>query len=150
MINLTALRLYGSNNWSISNESLYATVLSTVVNQINETRGQIYFPFLYSLFIFILINNLIGLVQRCLCGKKLLSKRQPQRVRFSSYSSPFSQGVRFTSHLSDYNKRAFSTCSTDKTKLNSYFITGFTGAEGCFHIPTYISISNSRIFYFGM
>ena len=62
MINLTALRLY-SNNWSISNESLYATVLSTVVNQINETRGQIYFPFLYSLFIFILINNLIGLVQ---------------------------------------------------------------------------------------
>jgi F-type H+-transporting ATPase subunit a len=52
----------GSNNWSISNESLYATIHSIVVNQINETRGQIYFPFIYTLFIFILINNLIGMV----------------------------------------------------------------------------------------
>nr|YP_010033050.1 ATP synthase F0 subunit a [Tuber calosporum]QOW39558.1 ATP synthase F0 subunit a [Tuber calosporum] len=50
-----------SNNWSISQESIYATIHSIVVSQINETRGQIYFPFLYSLFIFILINNLIGL-----------------------------------------------------------------------------------------
>lgn len=57
----------GSNNWSISNESLYATIHSIVVNQINETRGQIYFPFIYTLFIFILINNLIGMVKaKCL------------------------------------------------------------------------------------
>ena len=56
----------GSNNWSISNESLYATIHSIVVNQINETRGQIYFPFIYTLFVFILINNLIGMVIRCL------------------------------------------------------------------------------------
>lgn len=33
-----------------------------MVNQINERRGQIYFPFIYTLFIFILINNLIGMV----------------------------------------------------------------------------------------
>jgi F-type H+-transporting ATPase subunit a len=33
-----------------------------VVNQINPRKGQIYFPFIYGLFIFILINNLIGLV----------------------------------------------------------------------------------------
>nr|YP_009240560.1 ATP synthase subunit 6 [Pyronema omphalodes]AMO66532.1 ATP synthase subunit 6 [Pyronema omphalodes] len=52
----------GSNNWSIGNESLYATIHSIVVNQINETRGQIYFPFIYTLFIFILVNNLIGMV----------------------------------------------------------------------------------------
>lgn len=32
-----------------------------VVNQINKSRGQMYFPFIYILFIFILINNLIGL-----------------------------------------------------------------------------------------
>jgi len=32
------------------------------VSQINAAKGQIYFPFIYSLFIFILINNLIGLV----------------------------------------------------------------------------------------
>ena len=55
-----------SNNWSISQESLYATVHSIVTNQINPTKGQIYFPFIYTLFIFILINNLIGMVSRSL------------------------------------------------------------------------------------
>jgi len=51
-----------SNNWSIGQESLYATVHSIVVNQINNKNGQVYFPFIYALFIFILINNLIGMV----------------------------------------------------------------------------------------
>ena len=51
-----------SNNWSIGQESLYATVHSIVVNQINSKNGQIYFPFIYALFIFILINNLIGMI----------------------------------------------------------------------------------------
>ncbi len=51
-----------SNNWSISQESLYATIHSIVTNQINPTTGQIYFPFMYTLFIFILMNNLIGMV----------------------------------------------------------------------------------------
>jgi len=51
-----------SNNWSISQESLYATIHSIVTNQINSTTGQIYFPFIYTLFIFILINNLVGMV----------------------------------------------------------------------------------------
>jgi len=51
-----------SNNWSISQESLYATIHSIVSNQINPVKGQIYFPFIYTLFIFILMNNLIGMV----------------------------------------------------------------------------------------
>ena len=51
-----------SNNWSISQESLYATIHSIVTNQINAVKGQTYFPFIYTLFIFILINNLIGMV----------------------------------------------------------------------------------------
>jgi len=51
-----------SNRWSISMESLYATIHSIVINQINAKNGQIYFPFIYTLFIFILINNLIGMV----------------------------------------------------------------------------------------
>lgn len=51
-----------SNRWSISLESLYATIHSIVINQINAKNGQIYFPFIYTLFIFILINNLIGMV----------------------------------------------------------------------------------------
>jgi F-type H+-transporting ATPase subunit a len=50
------------NNWSISQESLYATIHSIVSNQINPKNGQVYFPFIYTLFIFILINNLIGMV----------------------------------------------------------------------------------------
>ena len=44
------------------NESLYDTIYNVVTNQINKTKGQIYFPFIYTLFILILINNLIGLV----------------------------------------------------------------------------------------
>jgi len=51
-----------SNNWSISQESLYATIHSIVTNQINARSGQVYFPFIYTLFIFILINNLIGMI----------------------------------------------------------------------------------------
>ena len=33
-----------------------------VVNQINATTGQVYFPFIYGLFMFILVNNLVGMV----------------------------------------------------------------------------------------
>ena len=51
-----------SNNWSISQESLYATIHRIVTNQINGKSGQIYFPFIYTLFIVILMNNLIGMV----------------------------------------------------------------------------------------
>ena len=51
-----------SNEWSINQESLYATIHSIVVNQINSNQGQIYFPFIYGLFIYILINNLVGMV----------------------------------------------------------------------------------------
>lgn len=51
-----------SNIWSINQESLYATIHNIVINQINSNKGQIYFPFIYALFLFILINNLIGLV----------------------------------------------------------------------------------------
>lgn len=51
-----------SNGWSLSQESIYSTVHSIVVNQINAQKGQMYFPFIYSLFIFILINNLIGMI----------------------------------------------------------------------------------------
>lgn len=43
-------------------ESIYATIYSIVINQINDKKGQIYFPFIFSLFMFILINNLIGMI----------------------------------------------------------------------------------------
>lgn len=51
-----------TNKWSISQEVIYATVHSTVINQINPNKGQTYFPFIYAIFLFILVNNLLGLV----------------------------------------------------------------------------------------
>jgi F-type H+-transporting ATPase subunit a len=51
-----------SNSWSIAQETLYATVHNIVTSQINDKKGQIYFPFIYVLFVFILVNNLIGMV----------------------------------------------------------------------------------------
>ena len=51
-----------SNSWSISQETIYATIHSIVTNQINARKGQVNFPFIYTLFIFILVNNLIGMI----------------------------------------------------------------------------------------
>ena len=50
------------NKWSLSQETLYATIHSIVISKFNNKNGQVYFPFMYALFIFILINNLIGMV----------------------------------------------------------------------------------------
>ena len=50
------------NSWSISQESIYQTVYSIVVNQINANKGQMFFPLISALFIYILINNLVGMV----------------------------------------------------------------------------------------
>jgi F-type H+-transporting ATPase subunit a len=43
-------------------ESIYATVYSIIINQINPNKGQMFFPLISSLFIFILINNLVGMI----------------------------------------------------------------------------------------
>src|SRR3978361_1861541 len=43
-------------------ESIYATVFSIVINQINAKKVQMFFPLLSALFIYILINNLVGLI----------------------------------------------------------------------------------------
>ncbi len=51
-----------SNSWVLTQESMYASIYNIVVNQINTKKGQIYFPFIYGLFLFILVNNLIGLI----------------------------------------------------------------------------------------
>ena len=50
------------NAWSLSQESIYSTMYSIVVNQINANKGQMFFPFISALFIYILINNLVGMV----------------------------------------------------------------------------------------
>ena len=43
-------------------ESIYAAVYSIIINQINSNKGQMFFPLISSLFIFILINNLVGMI----------------------------------------------------------------------------------------
>ena len=50
------------NAWTLGAETIYATIHNIVINQINSKQGQIYFPFIYVLFVFILVNNLIGMV----------------------------------------------------------------------------------------
>lgn len=50
------------NNWSIARETIYDTVYSIIASQIDPKKGQIYFPFIFALFIFILVNNLIGMI----------------------------------------------------------------------------------------
>ena len=50
------------NSWSISQESIYQTIYSIVINQINANKGQMFFPLISGLFIYILINNLIGMI----------------------------------------------------------------------------------------
>nr|YP_010846145.1 ATP synthase F0 subunit a [Cyathus stercoreus]WEV87332.1 ATP synthase F0 subunit a [Cyathus stercoreus] len=47
------------NKWSISLESAYASLSSMVREQVG-THSEIYLPFVYSLFFFILIGNLIS------------------------------------------------------------------------------------------
>ena len=58
----TNYNLSTPNNWSLAIESIYATVFSIVVNQINAKKGQMFFPLISALFIYILINNLVGMV----------------------------------------------------------------------------------------
>jgi F-type H+-transporting ATPase subunit a len=49
------------SRWSISQESMYASIVSMVRNQIGN-QNEIYVPLMYVIFNFVLFNNLIGLV----------------------------------------------------------------------------------------
>ena len=126
-----------SNNWSISEETIYATVHSIVVSQINSRQGQVYFPFIYALFIFILVNNLLGMVDRCLCDYInnifMLSSLFiiNKKVKYNSYSTNNSS----TSNYS-YNK------GNPTNKLNPYYLTGFVDGEGSFIVKI---IKRSRL-----
>lgn len=47
------------SSYSIALESLFATISSIVKNQIGENK-EVYIPFIYSLFIFVLFSNLVS------------------------------------------------------------------------------------------
>jgi len=113
------------NKWSLSQETLYATIHSIVVNQINNKNGQVYFPFMYALFIFILINNLIGMVKRSL-----------HMYIFQTFSLTNLKNKIIRLYSSNSSK--YPTYNLNNTYyLNPYYITGLVDAEGCFTTSIY-------------
>jgi F-type H+-transporting ATPase subunit a len=53
---------FSSNPVSSAKDTLYDTIKSIVTSQINNKLGQYFFPLLYLIFVYILANNLIGMV----------------------------------------------------------------------------------------
>lgn len=139
-----------SNNWSISQESLYATIHSIVTNQINPKNGQVYFPFIYTLFIFILINNLIGMVNRSLCILSLfisnifeVSRLQSNLVfQIQSYSSFNTDSQSFTQIGISKDSPRYSFNNKNTFYLNPDYLTGFVDGEGCFSLSIFKEARN--------
>jgi len=125
-----------SNNWSISQEALYTTIHSIVTNQINARSGQIYFPFIYTLFIFILINNLIGLVKRSLCINNNIFISITRKTNITTTTIKQSQ-IRLYSTSFTYKSPCYNLKRNNTFYLNPYYITGFTDAKGCFSASIY-------------
>lgn len=50
------------NKWQVIIEVIYKLILSLVVDNIKDARGQKFFPLVFSIFLFVLSLNLIGLV----------------------------------------------------------------------------------------
>jgi len=132
-----------NNNWSISLEALYATIHSIVINQINSKKGQIYFPFIYALFVFILINNLIGMVNRSLCILSLFISNILEALRLQNnlifqiqtYSSFNSDSPLSLDTSKDSPRYSFNNKNT--FYLNPDYLTGFVDGEGCFSLSIY-------------
>ena len=133
-----------SNNWSIAQESLYVTIHNIVTGQINAKGGQIYFPFIYTLFIFILINNLIGMVNRSLCILSLFISNILGALRLQnnlifqiqSYSSFNSEYLRYSSLNASKDSPRYSF-NKNTFYLNPHYLTGFVDGEGCFSLSIY-------------
>ena len=49
------------SRWSLLQESLFGSILN-IINSTIGVRGQVYLPFLYTIFLYVLLSNLIGLV----------------------------------------------------------------------------------------
>lgn len=113
------------NKWSLTQETLYATIHSIVINQINNKKGQVYFPFMYALFIFILINNLIGMVKRSLHIYII------QTFSLTNLKNKISR--LYSSNTSNYPRYNLN----NTYYLNPYYITGLVDAEGCFTTSIY-------------
>jgi F-type H+-transporting ATPase subunit a len=49
------------SRWALVQESLFGSILNVVNSSIGK-KGQVYLPFLFTIFIYVLLSNLIGLV----------------------------------------------------------------------------------------
>lgn len=49
------------SRWALIQESLFGSILN-MINSTIGTKGQAYLPFLYTIFLYVLLSNLIGLV----------------------------------------------------------------------------------------
>lgn len=52
----------GVNHRGLGGSPLSEVLFASILNIVVKNNGQIFYPFIYSLFIFILMNNLVGLV----------------------------------------------------------------------------------------
>lgn len=50
------------SKWGLSIESLFTTIQEMVLSQIGGSKGQYYFPFVFTLFMTILISNLVSMI----------------------------------------------------------------------------------------
>lgn len=133
-----------SNNWSISQESLYATIHSIVTNQINGKSGQLFFPFIYTLFIVILVNNLVGMVQiqrfYGIINNNNLKLIGYRRINIANLKLG---GLIMSNRRKVQSKifvNLYSTTSSSNNRdsssivFNPNYLTGFIDAEGCFNV----------------
>jgi len=65
---ILGMSILASNNskvvpsrWSLIQESLFGSILNMINSTIGK-KGQVYLPFLYTIFLYVLLSNLIGLV----------------------------------------------------------------------------------------
>ena len=121
---------------------------SIVENQINRTKGQIYFLFIFSLFVFILVNNLIGMIPYGFASTFqyvffLNPNFPPEGQQLEILCVPLItsiQDVRMSGHnlnsvseaTDSKNEGYASTRAALERKLN--WLTGFSDAEGCFSV----------------
>lgn len=62
LINKTSFYFFTPNRWQIIVEILYEIIAGLLIKDIVGLKGEAYFPYLFSLFFFILLSNLIGLI----------------------------------------------------------------------------------------
>lgn len=108
---------------------------SIIVNQINRTKGQIYFlsgAYIFSLFLIVLANNLIGMSPLDFFYTFHLVPLATE-VCLSSIPLVISPNINLNKSTCVI-KSPIHTQSSTLSSLHHWFITGFSDAESCFYI----------------